>query len=184
MPKAQKSSATSGTRKKNARKAASTAPLPEVPVIPKQKKQKGQKKEPRKKVYIPPSKPAPPQPDPLDTLGLAHQLPPELVIILRSLGKKDPVTKGRALEELQLKWIDESSRNGDESVERDALVTMLPVWVRRLTAMVHVFMLTVSSFIGFLYSSHIPFAGSASWLLRSIYRTYAYLLYGMLPPSF
>ncbi|KAG2132698.1 uncharacterized protein EDB93DRAFT_1323055 [Suillus bovinus] len=118
MPKNTKSSATSGTRKKNARKAA-------------QKKQKGQKKEPRKKVYIPPFKPAPPQPDPLDTLGLIHRLPPELVIILRSLGKKDPVTKGRALEELQSKWIDESPRKGDESVECDALVTMLPVWFHR-----------------------------------------------------
>ncbi|KAG1741443.1 uncharacterized protein EDB91DRAFT_1130453 [Suillus paluster] len=130
MPKNQKSSASSGTRKKNARKAA-VAVSPEVPVIPKQKKQKGQKKEPRKKVYILPSKPAPPQPDPLDTLGLIHRLPPELVIILRSLGKKDPVTKGRALEELQSKWIDESSRKGDESVECDALVTMLPVWFHR-----------------------------------------------------
>lgn len=184
MPKPQKSSATSGTRKKNARKASSTALPPEVPVILKQKKQKGQKKEPRKKVYIPPSKPAPPQPDPLDTLGLAHQLQPELVVILRSLGKKDPVTKGRALEELQSKWIDESLKNGDDSVECDALVTMLPVWVRRLTAMIYDLMLTVSSFIGFLYSSHIPFAGSASWLLHSISRIYAYLLSGKLPPSF
>lgn len=131
MPKNAKSSATSGTRKKNARKAAVGIPLPEVPVVAKQKKQKGQKKEPRKKVYIPPSKPAPPQPDPLDTLGIIHRLPPELVIILRSLGKKDPVTKGRALEELQSKWIDESSRKGDESVECDALVTMLPVWFHR-----------------------------------------------------
>lgn len=131
MPKNTKSSATSGTRKKNARKAAIGVPPPEVPVVAKQKKQKGQKKEPRKKVYIPPSKPAPPQPDPLDTLGLIHRLPPELVIILRSLGKKDPVTKGRALEELQSQWIDESSRKGDESVECDALVTMLPVWFHR-----------------------------------------------------
>ncbi|KAG1729725.1 hypothetical protein EDB19DRAFT_1641737 [Suillus lakei] len=131
MPKNTKSSASSGTRKKNARKAAVGVPPLEVPVAPKQKKQKGQKKEPRKKVYIPPSKPAPPQPDPLDTLGLIHRLPPELVIILRSLGKKDPVTKGRALEEIQSKWIDESSRKGDESVECDGLVTMLPVWFHR-----------------------------------------------------
>ncbi|KAG2146336.1 hypothetical protein DEU56DRAFT_932250 [Suillus clintonianus] len=131
MPKNQKSSATSGTRKKNARKAAVGVLPPEVLVVPKQKKQKGQKKEPRKKVYIQPSKPSPPQPDPLDTLGLIHRLPPELVMILRSLGKKDPVTKGRALEEIQSKWIDESSRKGDESVECDALVTMLPVWFHR-----------------------------------------------------
>jgi len=183
MPKPQKSSASSGTRKKNARKAASAAPPPEVAVIPKQKKQKGQKKEPRKKVYIPPSKPAPPQPDPLDTLGLAHQLQPELVIVLRSLGKKDPVTKARALEELQSKWIDEYLK-GNESVECDALITMLPVWVRRSTAMIHLLMLTVFSFIGFLYSSHIQFAGFASWLLHSISHTYAYLLSGRRSPSF
>ncbi|KAG1779464.1 hypothetical protein EV702DRAFT_1178536 [Suillus placidus] len=132
MPKNTKSSASSGTRKKNARKAAVGVPPPDVPIVAKQKKQKGQKKEPRKKVYIPPSKPAPPQPDPLDTLGLIHRLPPELVIILRSLGKKDPVTKGRALEELQSKWIDESSRKGDESVQCDALVAMLPVWFHRV----------------------------------------------------
>src|SRR6267154_2870018 len=183
MPKNQKSSATSGTRKKNARKAAVSAPPPEVLVIPKQKKLKRQKKEPRKKVYIPPSKPAPPQPDPLDTLGLVHQLPPELVIILRSLGKKDPVTKGRALEELRSKWVDESSKKGDESVECDALVTMLPVWVRRLTIVVHILMLTVSSFIGLLYYSHIQFVGSDSWLLHSISPIYVCPPSGMPPPS-
>jgi hypothetical protein len=184
MPKNTKSSATSGTRKKNARKAAVGVPPPEVPVVAKQKKQKGQKKEPRKKVYIPPFKPAPPQPDPLDTLGLIHRLPPELVIILRSLGKKDPVTKGRALEELQSQWIDESSRKGDESVECDALVTMLPVWVCRLAIMIHILMLTVSSFIGLLYSSHILSAGSASWLLHSIFHIYGSLLSGMPLSSF
>ncbi|KAG2122249.1 uncharacterized protein EDB93DRAFT_1259287 [Suillus bovinus] len=78
---------------------------------------------------MPPSKPAPSQPDPMDTLGPIHRLRPELVIIFRSWGKKNPLTKGQALEELKSKWIDESSRKGDESVECDALVMMLLVWV-------------------------------------------------------
>ncbi|THV07134.1 hypothetical protein K435DRAFT_848478 [Dendrothele bispora CBS 962.96] len=94
-----KSSASSGTRKKHARKAAAASgtdgQAPPPPVKP--KKEKGEKggkkgsslkKEPRQKVYIPPVKPAPPQPDPLETTGLAHRLPPELLVVLRTLGVK------------------------------------------------------------------------------------------------
>ncbi|EGO03442.1 hypothetical protein SERLA73DRAFT_101568 [Serpula lacrymans var. lacrymans S7.3] len=134
MVKGQKSSASSGTRKKNARKAAGGPQTPEP--IPKEKKPKakgkGQKKEPKKKVYIPPVKPAPIQPDPLDTMGLVHQLPPELVVALRALGKKDPVTKAKAIEELQSKWVDELKREGDDSPLSFVLVTMLPVWLHRV----------------------------------------------------
>ncbi|KAH7909880.1 hypothetical protein BJ138DRAFT_1154228 [Hygrophoropsis aurantiaca] len=133
MAKGQKSSASAGTRKKNARKAGAGNPPPEV--IPKEKKPKGktkgQKKEPKKKVYIPPTKPTPVQPDPLDTTGLVHQLPPELVMVLRSLGKKDPVTKAKAMEELQSTWVDESKRQGDDSPLAEILVAMLPVWLHR-----------------------------------------------------
>ncbi|KAH7921570.1 hypothetical protein BV22DRAFT_1096259 [Leucogyrophana mollusca] len=133
MAKGQKSSATSGTRKKNARKAGAGNPPPEI--IPKEKKpkgkNKGQNKEPKKKVYILPVKPAPIQPDPLDTTGLVHHLPPELVIVLRSLGKKDPVTKAKALEELQSKWVDESTKQGGDSLLSEVLVAMLPVWLHR-----------------------------------------------------
>ena len=118
----QKSSATSATRKKHAKKSAAgqAPPLPE----PKEKKQKGNKKEPRQKVYIPPSKPLPIQPDPLDTMGLARILPPDLVVVLRKFGKRDGVTKKRALEEFQTGWVDPAN------IEVDVLVSILPVWVR------------------------------------------------------
>jgi E3 ubiquitin-protein ligase listerin len=131
MPKG-KSSASSATRKKHARKAG---PAPQEP-LPKEKKPKGKdknlKKEPRQKIYIPPVKPAPIQPDPLDTTGLAHQLPPDLLVVLRRFGKKDAVTKRRALEELQGAWVDKCGKEGDDSPLVPTLVLMQPVWVRRL----------------------------------------------------
>lgn len=152
MAKGQKSSASSGTRKKNARKAAQTqgsssAVLPPSP-LPKQSKLKGgnnsklskrEAREQRKKVYIPPTKPAPPVLDPLDTTGLAHLLPPELVVVLRALGKKDAITRGKAIEELT-KWVEDAikeqaARNrdhdqyGEEGGKADMMVKMLPVWV-------------------------------------------------------
>jgi hypothetical protein len=82
-------------------------------------------------MYIPPVKPPPPQPDPLDSTGLAHSLPPELLVVLRSLGKKAEVTKIRALEDLQLSWVDEcSKKDGGKEGVADTLAEMLPVWVR------------------------------------------------------
>ncbi|KAF9226338.1 hypothetical protein BS17DRAFT_807138 [Gyrodon lividus] len=157
MTKGQKSSASSGTRKKNARKAAqathassSTAPPPSP--VPKPLKTKNGKngklskreaKEQRKKVYIPPTKPAPPVLDPLDTTGLAHLLPPHLVVVLRALGKKDVVTRGKAIEELA-RWVDEAikeeavqDRDRDPYEEEmygeksNVVVKMLPVWLHR-----------------------------------------------------
>jgi hypothetical protein len=127
-----KSSASSGTRKKYARKAAGSAPASE-PISKEKKpkgKDKGKNKEPRQKMYIPPVKPAPIQPDPLDTMGLARELPPELLVVLRRFGKKDAVTKRRALEELQSAWVDELREGGDDSPIVGILVNMLPVWVR------------------------------------------------------
>lgn len=149
MAKGQKSSATSGTRKKNARKAAQVQEsASNVPLVPKQSKPKDgknvklskrQAREQHKKVYIPPAKPAPPVLDPLDTAGLAHLLPPELVVVLRSLGKKDAITRGKAMEELA-KWVEdaikeEAARDYDHdryeqgSGKADMIVRMLPVWV-------------------------------------------------------
>lgn len=120
-----KSSATSATRKKHAKKHA---PPPEEPA-PKTKKDKKArgKKEPRQKIYIPPVKPAPVQPDPLETTGLAHSLPADLLVVLRSFKKKAEVTKVHALEELQAGWVDKCGE--DETVEY-TVVEMLPVWVR------------------------------------------------------
>lgn len=48
----------------------------------------GKKKEPRVKMYIPPVKPAPVVPDPLETTGLAHTLPAELLVLLCNISKK------------------------------------------------------------------------------------------------
>ena len=128
-----KSSATSATRKKHARKAA-VANGEVEPQIPKEKKPKGKEKgkkgkEVRKKVYIPPVKPAPVLPDPLDTLGIAQSIPPELLVVLRRLAKKDFTTKRRALEELQADWVDKVRLEGDRVHE---LVKVIPVWVREL----------------------------------------------------
>ncbi len=131
-----KSSATSGTRKKHAKRAAGPQTQAEDPAPLKEKKPKakgkGKKQEPRQKMYIPPVKPLPPQPDPLDSTGLAHSLPPELLIVLRSLGKKAEVTKIRALEDLQLSWVDECTKDGGKEGVADTLAEMLPVWVRTL----------------------------------------------------
>lgn len=128
-----KSSASSGTRKKHARRAAATHGGPEEISFPKEKKPKKEKgskkgKEPRKKVYIPPSKPAP-HPDPLDTLGIAQRIPPELHVVLRKLAKKDSTTKRRALEGLQTDWVEKSRADGSVA---QALVESLPVWVSSL----------------------------------------------------
>ncbi|KAG6330843.1 hypothetical protein ID866_8246 [Astraeus odoratus] len=154
MAKGQKSSASSGTRKKNARKAAAAAaagspssqpssslapPTAKPPKNTKYTKRELKEARKREKVYIPPVKPAPPQLDPLDTMGLARTLPPDLVIVLRSLGKKDVVTKTKAIEELS-KWVDEAAKEQSGMVDGDyvngertsAMVEMLPVWVHRV----------------------------------------------------
>ncbi|KAH8102265.1 hypothetical protein BXZ70DRAFT_63905 [Cristinia sonorae] len=131
-----KSSATSGTRKKHAKKAAAASGDLE-PQMPKEKKPKGKEKgkkgkEVRKKVYIPPVKPAPVLPDPLDTLGIAQRLSPELLVVLRRLSKKDTITKRRALEELQAEWIDKA-RSEEHRVHE--LVEAIPVWFHHVPSL-------------------------------------------------
>ena len=135
MVKSQRSSASSATRKKHARKAAVAAgEVVENPSVPKQKKPRGKEKakikaEPRKKVYIPPVRPRAIQPDPLDTLEIAYSISSELLVVLRKLGKKDPVTKIRALEELQSDWVLKTEETNDSQLLEE-IVTVLPVWVR------------------------------------------------------
>lgn len=131
-----KSSASSATRKKHARKAAGGAGAVEQLPLPKEKKKdkgsgKGKNKEPpRPKVFIPPSKPAPIQLDPIDRLGLASQLPPELLIVLRRLAKKDAITKRKAIEDLEAEWVMKAIK-GEEGAEvaEAYLLIALPVWV-------------------------------------------------------
>jgi len=135
MVKNQRSSASSATRKKHAKKAAvASGEVVENPPVPKQKKPRGKEKarlkaEPKKKVYIPPVRPQAIQPDPLDTLGIAFSISSELLVILRRLGKKDTVTKIRALEELQSDWV-LKAKEADDPQLLEELTTVIPVWVR------------------------------------------------------
>ncbi|KAF8317156.1 hypothetical protein DL93DRAFT_2055777 [Clavulina sp. PMI_390] len=125
MAKGGKSSATSATRKKHARRAAGDEiPLPLPTKKPKVKK--GEKAPPKVKQYIPPVRPAPAQVDPLDSLGLASRLDKGLVVILRKLGKKDSVTKSKALEEIRA-WA--------EHDENSSIISMIPVWLHHLPSL-------------------------------------------------
>lgn len=145
MPK-QKTSASAGTRKKHAKKAAKHHGDDEDEAIDNigeaRPAQRGQKKTklskaqkralPKAKQYVPPPKaPAPPIPNPLDSQGLAAQLPAELVVVLRGLGKKDDVTRRKALEELK-EWTS-GAVTGEDEVEKEiketALLSSVPVWV-------------------------------------------------------
>ncbi|KAF7310730.1 Delta-9 fatty acid desaturase protein [Mycena chlorophos] len=127
-----KSSASSATRKKHARKAAAAAGVVDQPPVLREKKGKKHRSDPpRVKQYIAPVKPMAAVRDPLDANGLAHRLAPELLVVLRSMGKKAAVTKLRALEELQSGWIDRCSQ--DENMLY-AVLDMLPVWTHHLPA--------------------------------------------------
>ncbi|KAJ7484291.1 hypothetical protein FB451DRAFT_1231984 [Mycena latifolia] len=127
-----KSSASSATRKKHTRKAAGPVVETEAPP-PREKGKKHRPDRPRQKAYIAPVKTSAALADPLETTGLAHRPPPELFVVLRSLGKKAPVTKVRALEELQSGWVDRCGEDGDESVVY-ALLDMVLVWLHNLPA--------------------------------------------------
>lgn len=146
---AKKSSASAGTRKKNARKAAKGAQgeqIDETAPQHTQKTQQGKNKKlskaqkralPKAKRYVPPPKPpAPPIANPLDSQGLAGQLPAELVVALRGIGKKDDVTRRKALEELKDVWVAGVIKGEGDEVEQEvreaALVSSTPVWVSHI----------------------------------------------------
>ncbi|KDR72553.1 hypothetical protein GALMADRAFT_752797 [Galerina marginata CBS 339.88] len=130
-----KSSATSGTRKKHLKKHAPADEPPPKDKKPKGKVERGKKKEPRVKMYIPPVKPAPVVPDPLETTGLAHTLPADLLVVLRNISKKAQVTKTRALEELQAAWVNQCLKEGRDSLLVYTLVEMLPVWLHHVSSL-------------------------------------------------
>lgn len=138
MPKPNKSSASSGTRKKHARKSGKGGEEPIIETEPKAKRvKKGDRTKaiPQKKTYTPLVRPSAPRPDPLDTMNLASQLPAELVITLRRLGKKDTVTKRRALEELQTDLVDKAMPGGEEDGNIVAIAELIiPVWVSAVSA--------------------------------------------------
>jgi hypothetical protein len=137
----QKSSATSGTRKKHARKAAAHDEDDSGTTQSQNKsnvkgggggnaKGKGKKKEPRVKMYIPPVKPTALLRDPVDELGLAAVLDPEMLVLFRRLAKRDAVTKRRALEDLCATLANLGSSADEQGIASWASV--LPVWVSRL----------------------------------------------------
>jgi hypothetical protein len=146
MPKPNKSSASSGTRKKQAAKKADKSGQGQGQApgqggkggkqLTKAEK-KALKNVPKQKIYVPPPKPpAPAIPDPLDSQGLARTLPAELVVVLRRLGKKDSVTKRKGLEEFKDGWVDiavSKKPQADAEIEEvsveDSLLEALPVWV-------------------------------------------------------
>lgn len=144
---AKSSSASSGTRKKQAAKkaakqvdAAGEAPPSPSPSMPshltKKEKQALKVKRGVPKPYTPPPKPpAPAMPDPLDALGLAATLPPDLVVVLRKLGKKDEVTRRRAVEDFA-GWLARVGQNaepdGAESDDGWWIEMIGPVWVSGL----------------------------------------------------
>jgi hypothetical protein len=128
------SSASAGTRKKNqAKKVAklsqtdpsAAADLAAQPLSTNRKgvtgpkltkKDKAAQKVKRgvAKPYTPPPKPpAPAVPDPLESMGLSASLPGGLVVVLRKLGKKDEVTRRRALEDLG-GWLARVKKEGAE----------------------------------------------------------------------
>ena len=143
-----KTSATPATRKKHAAasaakrgeasepKAQPAAPKPGKPNAPGQPKKKLSKKErkalAKKKAWVPPPKPPKQAPYPLDSMGLASLLPPDLVVLLRKALKKDIITRVRTLESL-LAWIQGRPQEAHEtlSVEErcEAIALMLPCWV-------------------------------------------------------
>ncbi|KAK7059773.1 delta-9 fatty acid desaturase protein [Favolaschia claudopus] len=132
------SSASSGTRKKHARKAVAAGGGQQLPE-PQQKSDRKSKKHrsdpPRPKVYIAPVKPTAANPDPLDAIpGLSNRLPPTLLVVLRSLGKKAVVTRAKALEELGAGWVSKIA-DDDEGIEVYALKDALPVWLHHLPSL-------------------------------------------------
>ncbi|KAJ7484303.1 hypothetical protein FB451DRAFT_1169376 [Mycena latifolia] len=81
-----KSSASSATRKKHARKAAGPVVEAEAPPA------RNRSDPPRQKAYVAPVKPSAAFADPLETTGLAHRLPPELLVVLPTPGPSPPTT--------------------------------------------------------------------------------------------
>ncbi|KAG8876133.1 hypothetical protein FRB98_007445 [Tulasnella sp. 332] len=147
MPKPSKSSASSGTRKKYAKRAEKGQDdvQPPTEAQPKQAKAKKADKKTlkadvillKKKAYKPPVKPSAPRPDPLDALGIASQVPPDFLVVLRRLGKKDTVTKHRALEELLVDWIGKAVEGSDEREYMIGVIELIvPVWLHHYPSLV------------------------------------------------
>ncbi|GJN88290.1 hypothetical protein Rhopal_001255-T1 [Rhodotorula paludigena] len=143
-----KSSTSKATQKKHAAKAAKKhakldgddggdAPAPAAqPLQRGQKKVKKKDKAARVKQYIPPAKPKG-EADPVDVFVVSQgkQLDPALVVVLRSLNKRDEVTLLKACEALDA-WVRDTLRadsDGDgedweRELRQDGVVDAMSVW--------------------------------------------------------
>lgn len=137
-----KFSASSATRKKHAAKKAADADdggHTDAPGPAQRGQKKGPKKsrfEPKVKSYTPPPPPPKGAPDPVDLyVSAAAGVDPELIVVLRRLGKRDEATVFKGVEGLE-KWINEAAREEGEQWEvearRETIVSIMPVWVRPL----------------------------------------------------
>ncbi|KAM0747033.1 hypothetical protein T439DRAFT_104716 [Meredithblackwellia eburnea MCA 4105] len=145
-----KSSASSATRKKHAQRKANKNNAGSDDDQPpsqqqQQQLQRGQKKQPKKsrfepkiKSYTPPPPPPKGLPDPVDLyLRGGKAVDPELVVVLRKLGKKDEATVFKGVEGFSL-WVDgvEGDNKGEQQdqedwereVRREELQKVIPVW--------------------------------------------------------
>ncbi|GAA5853357.1 hypothetical protein JCM5353_007763 [Sporobolomyces roseus] len=177
-----KSSASSATRKKQAAKQAkkkNPSAGEEDETHTPQKPQRGQKKQkkdrfaPKVKSYVPPPPPPKGAVDPVDLYLITQgkQIDPELVVVLRRLGKKDEATIGKGVEgfdaavkEVLRKEKEQEGEEWEREVKEEEIVECIAVWAhhfprlalhpsRRLRLAVH--------------SLHSILASSATPLLKS-----------------
>ncbi|KNZ44547.1 hypothetical protein VP01_904g2 [Puccinia sorghi] len=116
------SSASAATRKKHAKKSQpqTTKPDPDVPSTANGPKQKKDKKAPKVKRFIPPPTYTG-ELDPVDIFKIGlHGSPvkPERAVILRKVGKKDPVTIERGLDEW-INWINATFNTNSTNLKTD-----------------------------------------------------------------
>lgn len=146
-----KSSASSATRKKHAAKQAKKQQgggevIEETPQEQPTKMQRGQKKNkqkkdrfaPKVKSYVPPPPPPKGQPDPVDLFLVSQgkQIDPELVVVLRRLGKKDEATVGKGVEafesvvmEVLRKEREKEGEDWERELKEEEIIECMAVWV-------------------------------------------------------
>lgn len=142
-----KSSASSATRKKQAAKQAkkkNPSAGEEDETHTPQKPQRGQKKQkkdrfaPKVKSYVPPPPPPKGAVDPVDLYLITQgkQIDPELVVVLRRLGKKDEATIGKGVEgfdaavkEVLRKEKEQEGEEWERELKEEEIVECIAVWV-------------------------------------------------------
>jgi len=142
-----KSSASSATRKKQAAKQAkkkNPSAGDEDETHTPQKPQRGQKKQkkdrfaPKVKSYVPPPPPPKGAVDPVDLYLITQgkQIDPELVVVLRRLGKKDEATIGKGVEgfdaavrEVLRREKEKEGEDWERELKEEEIIECIAVWV-------------------------------------------------------